>query len=344
VNVRPRFWLQAGRVAALVFCAGAVAPGAAQQRPAAAGEIKIQRIRQNVFMLIGDGANITVQVEPPAAEESFDSVYGGDRGVLVIDTGVEAMSRQLLATLRQLSSGPIRYVINTSADADHAGGNEALAKASGGIVKGALGGRPPDSPLMILAHESVLERMSAPSGRQSSTPLDAWPTDVYATDKQAFFNGGSIQMIHQAGAHTDGDSIVYLRRSDVIGAGEIFNTANFPIIDAAKGGHIQGVIDGLNRILEIAIPGEREQGGTMIVPAHGRLSDEADVEAYREMVEIVRDRIQDGINNGMTLEQIRASKPALEYDQRYSQPRWTTDMFVEAVYRDLLPASTRQGK
>jgi glyoxylase-like metal-dependent hydrolase (beta-lactamase superfamily II) len=262
-------------------------------------------------------------------------VYGGDTGVLVIDTGVGAMSNQLLAAIRGLSKGPIRYIINTSADPDHVGGNEALAKASAGIVRGATGGRPPGALLMILAHEAVLERMGAPSGKQAPTPLEAWPSDVFAKDKEAFFNGGSIKIMHQPGAHTDGDSIVYLRRSDVISAGEIFSTTNFPVIDAAKGGHIDGVLAGLNRILDLAIPGEKEQGGTMIVPAHGRLSDEADVEFYREMVQIVRDRIQDGIRNGMTIEQVKAAKPALEYERRYSRPNWTTDMFVEAVYKDL---------
>jgi cyclase len=311
---------------------------AARVAPSAASSgIKIQQIRRNVFMLIGDGANIVVQTEAPANEESFDSVYGAveGRGIMVIDTGIAAISDQLLATVRTLSQGPIRYIVNTSADADHVGGNEALAKVSGGIVRGALGGRPAGPPLMILAHETVLERMGAPSGEQAAYSLDAWPTDVYAKDKEVFFNGGSTKIVHQPGAHTDGDSIVFLRRSDVIAAGELFSTIGFPRIDTSKGGHIQGIIDGLHQILDMAIPGELEQGGTMIVPAHGRLSDEADVEFYREMVQIVHDRIEDGIKNGMTLDQVKAAKPALEYDKRYSQPDWTADMFVEAVYKDL---------
>jgi cyclase len=336
--------------AALVVCAWLVFPGAAQQpanqqsvaarvapvgTDAGAPEIQVQRIRRNVYMLVGDGANITLQTELPAGEENYDSIYGGDVGVLVVDTGTQAMGDQLVAAIRKLSSGSIRYIVNTSADADHVGGNEALAKVSGGIVRGALGGRPSGPQLVVLAHETVLERMGAPSGQQAAYALDAWPTDVFARDKEAFFNGGSIKITHQPGAHTDGDSIVYLRRSDVVSAGEIFSTTNFPKIDAAKGGHIQGIVDGLNRIMEIAIPGEKEQGGTMIVPAHGRLSDEADVEAYREMVQIVRDRILDGIKNGMTLDQVKAGRPALEYERLYSKPEWTTDMFVEAVYKDL---------
>ena len=307
-------------------------------------EIKIQQIRKNVYMLVGDGANITLQTELPSGEESYDGSYGGDKGVLVVDTGTKTMSGQLLAVIRQLTHGPIRYIVNTAADPDHVGGNEALAKVSGGIVRGALGGRPPGEPLMILAHETVLERMSAPSGQQAVYPLEAWPTDVYARSKDVFFNGGSTRLMHQAGAHSDADSIVYLRRSDVIAAGEIFSTRNFPKIDLAQGGHIQGVIDGLNRIFELAVPGEKEQGGTMIVPAHGRLSDAADVEFYREMVQIVRDRIQDGVNNGLTLAQVKTARPVLEYEARYSQPDWTTDMFVEAVYKDLSQTSKSGAK
>jgi cyclase len=304
----------------------------------AGGDIRIQPVRGNVYMLVGDGANVTLQVEPPKTEETHDSRYGGDRGVLIVDTGTAGMSDQLLATVRQFSNGPIRYIVNTSADADHTGGNERLVKAAGTVVRGAQGGGSSSgssTPMMVLAHENVLARMSAPTGRQSPTPLDAWPTDTFLTDKEIFFNGESIQILHQAAAHTDGDSVVYLRRSDVISAGDMFSTVGFPPIDARKGGHIQGVIEGLIRILDLAIPGEKEEGGTMIVPGHGRLSDEADVEFYREMVTIVRDRVQDMVNRGLSLDQAKAEKPTLEYDRRYSKDSWTGDAFVEAVYRDL---------
>ena len=310
----------------------------AAQHQGKSGDIRIQPVRGNVFMLVGDGANVTVQVEPPSTQETHDSRYGGDRGVLIVDTGATGMSEQLLAAVRGLSNGPIRYIVNTSADADHTGGNERFVKAVGTIARGAQAGGSntgSSTPLMVLAHEHVLARMSAPTGRQAPTPVDAWPTDTFLTDKELFFNGESIQILHQTAAHTDGDSIVYLRRSDVIAAGDLFSTVGFPPIDAAKGGHIEGVIDGLLRILDLAIPGEKEEDGTMIVPGHGRLSDEADVEFYREMVTIVRDRVQDMIKKGNTLDQVKAARPALEYDRRYSRPNWTADMFVEAVYQDL---------
>lgn len=345
-HIRRRLWLQIGCVA-LVLMWGWESLGIAQQTnrndarsgDRAAGAIKIQRIRRNVFMLIGDGANITLQVEPAAAEESFDSAYGGDNGVLLVDSGVAVLSDELMTTIRRFSNGPIRYLINTSAGLDHVGGNEMIGKAAGGLGRGANGGGRNGPPFMLLAHESVLQRLSAPSGQKALFPIEAWPTDVYTTDKEVFLNGGSTKLIHLPGAHSDGDSIVYLRKSDVISAGELFSTTGFPVIKLDEGGHVQGVLDGLNRILEMAIPGEFEQGGTMIVPAHGRLSDEADVEFYREMVQIIHDRVMDGIKSGMTLEQTLAAKPALEYDGRYSQPNWTANMFVETVYRDLSQAA-----
>jgi glyoxylase-like metal-dependent hydrolase (beta-lactamase superfamily II) len=188
---------------------------------------------------------------------------------------------------------------------------------------------------MVLAHENVLTRLSARTGQPSVAPLEAWPTDTFLKDKEAFFNGESIQILHQPGAHTDGDSLVYLRRSDVISAGDVFSTITFPRIDRERGGTVQGVLNGLIRILDLAIPGEKEEGGTMIVPGHGRLCDEADVQFYREMVTIVRDRIQAMIRKRMTLDQVKAASPTLEYDRRYSRPEWTSDMFVEAVYNDL---------
>jgi cyclase len=309
----------------------------AQPPSDSAAAISIQRIRANVFMLVAGDVNVTLQIEPAAQSEDHDSVYGGDRGVLVVDTGTGPLGESLLATIRSLSRGPLRYVINTSADADHTGGNALLSKA-GTVVQGAQGGgsaTPGRMPLMLIAHEKVLARMSARTGEQAPAPVEAWPSDTFLKNKELFFNGESVQILHQPGAHTDGDAIVYLRRSDVISAGEIFSTVTFPKIDASKGGHIQGVLGGLVRILDLAIPGEKEEAGTMIVPGHGRLCDEADVEFYREMVTIVRDRVQDLVKKGKTLDQVKAARPALEYDWRYSKPEWTSDMFVEAVFRDL---------
>src|SRR5262249_34931844 len=154
-----------------------------------------------------------------------------------------------------------------------------------------------------LAHENVLKRISAPA---AAVPFRAWPTDTYFTaEKDLFFNGEAIQMLHQPAAHTDGDSIIFFRRSDVIAAGDLFTPGNYPVVDLQRGGNIQGLIAGLNRIIQIAIPAEKQEGGTMIVPGHGRLCDQADVVEYRDMATIIRDRVQDMIKKGMTLEQVK---------------------------------------
>jgi cyclase len=146
-----------------------------------------------------------------------------------------------------------------------------------------------------------------------------------------------VRIIHQPAAHTDGDSMVFFRYSDVIAAGDIFSTETYPVIDVAKGGTIQGTLDGLNRILDLAIPEFRSQGGTMVIPGHGRLCDTGDVANYRNMVAIMRDRIQDLINKGMTLDQVKAAKPTMDYDGLYGSDTgpWTTSMFIEAAYRTL---------
>jgi len=141
-------------------------------------------------------------------------------------------------------------------------------------------------------------------------------------------------------AHTNGDSLVFFRRSDVIATGDIFNMNSFPVVNVDKGGNIQGVIKALNVVLDITIPKHEQEGGTYVIPGHGRLTDEHDVLEYRDMVTIIRDRVQNMIKKGMTLEQVKAAKPTLEYDGRYGSTTgpWTTDMFVEAVFKSLSSA------
>ena len=166
------------------------------------------------------------------------------------------------------------------------------------------------------------------------------PTDTYHIESMNlshFFNGDGVQILYQPAAHTDGDSMVYFRGSDVLATGDIFTPERYPIIDLARGGSIQGEIDALNRILDIAIPEFRLEGGTLVIPGHGRLCDSADVAYYRDMVTIIRDRIQAMMKKDMTLDQIKAAKPTLDYDGIYGATTgiWTTDMFIEAVYKSL---------
>jgi glyoxylase-like metal-dependent hydrolase (beta-lactamase superfamily II) len=189
----------------------------------------------------------------------------------------------------------------------------------------------------VLAHEQVLRRMSAPSGQPSPRPFAAWPTETFfGGDKEIFFNDEAIQLLHQPG-HTDGDILVFFRRSDVVASGDGFMTSTYPVIDVEKGGTVQGVIDGMNRLLDLTIPRDKAEGGTYVVPGHGRLSDEADVDEYRDMLTIIRDRIQDLVDKGRTLAEVQAARPTRDYDGRYGATAGagTTDRFVEIVYREL---------
>jgi glyoxylase-like metal-dependent hydrolase (beta-lactamase superfamily II) len=308
---------------AALVCAGIVAAPSAQ---APAGTFPTLKVQGNVSMLVGAGGNIALQI--------------GDDGVLLVDTGTGQAVNQVIATIRALTNKPIRYIINTSADADHVGGNDAIGKLGSTIAGGNVGAGAGVG-AGIIAHENVLNRMSAPTGKAAPYPTTAWPTDTFVSkQKELYFNGESIQTIYKPG-HTDGDSIVYFRKSDVIVAGELFNTLTFPVIDLARGGGIKGVLNGLNDMLDIAIPKAMQEGGTYIIPGRGRLTDEADLLEYRDMVTIIRDRIQDGVKRGLTLDQVKAGKPTLDYDARWgaTSGAWTTDMFIEAVYKDLSKAN-----
>ncbi len=288
-------------------------------------EIHVLPVQGNVYMLVGAGANITVQA--------------GDEGVMVVDTGDAQLTDEIVAAIRRISDRPIRHVVNTHVHSDHIGGNEPIASL-GSIVASFRGGGgnitldgEPETRANGVAHENVLHRMVG-----EGIPLGAWPMDTYfIAQKELFFNGEAIQIIHAPSAHTDGDSILFFRRSDVISTGDIFVTTRYPVVDAERGGSIQGIIAALNRVLDLAIPAEKQEGGTMVIPGHGRLCDEADVLEYRDMVTIIRDRIQNLIDQGMTLRQVIAARPSLDYDGRYGADTgsWTTAMFIEAIYRDL---------
>jgi glyoxylase-like metal-dependent hydrolase (beta-lactamase superfamily II) len=169
-------------------------------------------------------------------------------------------------------------------------------------------------------------------------PFRAWPTDTFFVDqKDLYFNGQAVQLFHQPRAHTNGDVFVHFRGADVIVAGDLFVTTTYPFIDLANGGHIDGIIEGLNRIIRIAVPADKQEDGTLIVPGHGRLCDEADVVEIRDMLTIIRDRVQALIDAGLTREQAQAAAPTADYDGRYGAESgfWTTAMFVDAIYSNL---------
>ena len=266
-------------------------------------------------------------------------VSATDEGVLVVNTAAASQTTELAEALRKVSPRPVTSIIDTTADLDHLGANEALAKAGtdrGGNAPGNFGFRIESAP--IIAHENVLRRIGAPTGERPVLPFAAWPTSTYFTEKKTlFFGEDPIEILAAPAAHTDGDSLVFFRHSDVIAAGDVLTPDRYPMFDASKGGTYQGVIDALNRIIDIAIPRFNQQGGTLIVPGHGRICNESDVVEYRDMATIIRDRIRRMVDAGLTLEQVKAARPTLDYDGVYGATSgpWTTEMFIDAVYRDL---------
>jgi cyclase len=324
-------WLFA--IAVVLAFGGGVQRAAAQQE--GAGELGVVQLRPNFYVLAGAGGNIVVQVGPI--------------GVILVDSGSTAMTDKVLAAIRRITPLPVRYIINTSMEADHVGGNETIAKAGLSILAGAIAaGAGLSDDLVtnaggasVLAHENVVARMSAASGGQTLFPLALWPTKTFAAKTYAMYlNGEGIQVIHEPAAHTDGDTIVFFRRGDVIATGDIVDTTRFPVIDVANGGSLQGEIDALNHLMELSIPNLPLQWNpdrTLLVPGHGNVLDKIDLLEYRDMVTIVRDRIQDLINSGKTLEEVKAANPTVGYRRKYGSDTgtWTTDKFVEVVYREL---------
>ena len=294
---------------------------------AAPDNLEVLQLRENFFLIAGAGGHISVQV--------------GDDGVVVVDAGTAARADDVVATIKKITPRPIRYVINTSADADHVGGNATVTKAgqtlftSGDFLRGAAS---------ILSTEQVLLRMSAPTGQASPFPADSLPTETFDyARKYMYLNGEGIEVLHQPAAHTDGDALVFFRRSDVVVAGDLLDTTHFPVIDVARGGSIDGEIAALNRIVELAIPSVpivSREAGTIVIPGHGHVCDQFDVVEYRDMLSIIRDRVRELKSAGMTLDQVKAASPARGYTRRYgsdagaSSPG-TTNHFVEAVYRSL---------
>jgi cyclase len=277
-------------------------------------EYEVRHVQGNVYMFASTLGNVTIQIGKDA----------GHDGVLLVDTGAPQLHESLLAEIRKLSTEPVRFIINTSADADHIGSNAVLLK-------------PPrtyqlPAEVALFAQDNVLQRESREG---SGVPSGAWPTLTYLEGKSFAFNGEAIQMFAEKAAHTDGDSIVLFRGSNVLSAGDIFLTTGYPVIDLERGGSIQGEIRALNHILDLTVPRSMQEGGTLVIPGHGRLCDESEVSDYRDMLTIIRDRVQNMLHKGKTLEEVKAAKLSRDYDRRYSTSAWTGDMFVESIYKSL---------
>lgn len=315
----------AQRLGIVAVCAAAtLVPGLASvsgQQPE--GAIEILQVQPTAYMLAGAGGNIGAQV--------------GHAGIVVVDTGAAAASDQVIAALRRISDKPVRYIINTSSDDDHVGGNAAVAKAGSSIISDVVGNAlslslmSNNGAASILAHDNVLSRLS---NRDSAL----WPTKTYtANHYKMSLNGDGIEVVHQPSAHSDGDSVVVFRRANVIVTGDVFDPTRFPVIDRKRGGTIQGTLRSLNWLLEMTIPPYPQPWlpeRTYLIPGHGPISDSPDLLEYRDMVTIVHDVIQDLIGQGKTLEQVRAANPTLGYNARYGRSGGA-DAFVTAIYEDL---------
>jgi len=287
--------------------------------------IEVLHVRGNVYVFASDAGNLTVQV----------GEHRDNDGVLLVDTGSPSMTGQVAAELKKLTSKPVRYVINTSADPDHVGGNAVFSNPGASRETNING--PRTAEVNIYAQDNALTRMSAPEARM---PVDGLPTITFERLKDFTFNGEAVQIFSEPAAHTDGDSIVFFRGSNVISAGEIFSTVGYPRIDLARGGSIQGEVKALNHLLELTVPEITQEGGTMVIPGHGRLCDEADLTEYRDMVTIIRDRVAELLKNGKTLNEVQAARLTRDYDGRYSGPAWTGAMFVASIYNSLKPAGS----
>jgi len=285
-------------------------------------------VQGNVWVVFGAGGNVTVQ-----ATNARAAGPGAGEGVLLVDTGRQDMTSAVLAEIQKISSGRIEYIINTHADPDHVGGNETFARPrmdflwTPGMITG--------PGVKVISHENVLPRLST---GPNPYPTIAWPTHTYSSaQRKIFFNDEPIVIMHQPAAVTDGDSIVFFRQSNVIAAGDLFLTTTYPVVDPARGGSLAGIIGGLNALIDLMVPRYNQDGGTYVVPGHGRIGDQHDVLEYRDMLVIIGDRIRSGVARGRSIQQVKALKPTLDYDARWGATTgaWTTDMFIEAVYAEM---------
>jgi glyoxylase-like metal-dependent hydrolase (beta-lactamase superfamily II) len=293
--------------------------------PVCAQALDTVQVRDNVWVIFGAGGNVTVHL--------------GEDGVILVDSGSEPMADKTLAAVRAITKAPIRIIINTSADLEHVGGNDKLSAAGEPINPDSFADMPRAT---ILSHENVLQRLSAPKNpSEKPAPTDMWPTETFTSKYRSFYvNNEAVQVLRQLNSVSDGDVMVHFRRADVIAVGDIIDLRHFPVIDAAKGGSIQGELEALNRLLDLTVPPMPlvlKPGRTLVVPGHGRICDYGEIVDYRDMVSTIKDIIEDMVKKGMTLQQVKAANPTAGYRARWGSDSgsWTTDMFVEAIYNGL---------
>jgi cyclase len=312
---------------------GAIACAILSGSAGAQNQVRSLHVQGNVWMLHSDVANAAIQI--------------GSDGVLVVDTMTESLADPMLAEIRRLAPDkPIRIIVNTHVHSDHTGGNAKLSAAGrtviGGNAVAELGQAAADR-AQIFAHENVQTRMAQPGDGAAAVPTASWPSNTFTEPQHdLYFNGEGIELLYTGRAHTDGDTMVYFRRSDVLVAGDIYANDLFPRVDVQNGGDFTGILKALNTIIRVTIPKEKEEGGTYVIPGHGRLADEADLVDYRDMTTVLRDRIADAVKGRKTLAQVQAARLTHDYDGRYGQAQggWSTAHFVEAAYQSMRATTT----
>lgn len=288
--------------------------------------LSLFHVKGQVYVLAGANVNVTVQI--------------GEEAVVFVDTPAPEYVDEMMALIREKSNVPVRYVVTTALDAEHLSGNAAINNLGfrgfggrGAGVAVANGGN--TTGVTLLAHENVVNRFYL----TDNDIEDLTVTTTYFTPTFDFYmNGEGIAVYHLPNARSDGDSIVFFRSSDVISLGDLLVQGQYPDIDVASGGSVNGFIEALNFTLGLMIPGPNAEGGTYAIPGHGRVGDEIDVVEYRNMLVIVRDRIQNLITQGQSLNQIIASGPVVDYDTQYGGSRGgpSTREFITAIYQSLI--------
>ena len=286
-------------------------------------EVEILSVQGSIYMIGTAGSNIALMV--------------GESGLIVVDSGNIEASENVINAIRELTSEPARFIINTAALPEHMGGNLAVADIGETFdLNPVVIDTGEGISIPIIGHGNGLLLLGTEF--EDLVPYEAWPNDTFFGDSKALYlNGEPIDMEHQPAAITQSDIFVHFRQSDVLVTGDIFDITSYPHFYLELGGSLQGVIDALNRIIDITIPEFNQQGGTLVIPGHGRIASESDVVEYRDMLTIIRDRVQVMINEGKSFEEVLAARPSLEYDgiYGYESGDWTTRMFLEAVYEDL---------
>lgn len=333
-----RAWLAVGLCAVMAAAATAGRAQTAAAAPAAQAPAPLA-LRGGLWMLTVQGINVTVQ--------------SGAEGLIVVDTGPAGAAGQLLREIGQLSDRPIRFLIDTNADAQIIGGNAVLAGAgqslattdtfdalevNGNTSKVSLPGQ--GNTAVVIARQSVLTQMlSEPGANYASAAL---PSDTFTRKQFNFFlNGSPIAVVSLPGGHSGSDAAVRFDRPDVVVTGAVFDQTSFPVIDVANGGSIEGELAALDEIANTLsyahVPVLENSGATLIVPVRGPVSDEDDLVTYRDMVATVRDRVEYYLEQGKTLEQVQGLNPARGYRMRYGSDsgQWTTRQFIQAVYESL---------